>query len=493
MRKLNEIQVLAAASPHRCVVVEAIPGSGKTVVAVERFGILRYSPGDERGVLAVAFNVAAVATLKSRILERWGPTCLSFPHRVSTFDGIYRAILLYLVKAHYIQWPGDIKGFDVRESYYGLKGYSPNRAWGLSLVPDSNSVAKFYVSFQRLSGASQGGFETLGNFKSTIASGVISYEDLRSLIDLVFNSPSLRDKVINWLQSSYRCLIVDEAYDMNEHNVSFVDVCFEAGLSITIIGDPWQTLYQWRGAKPNTVIKYCDEPSRGFVMYRLEKSYRFETSELEEAALELRNGAELSLVEGTSSDVDVVLASQWSSLWSLGANVLPLSFGRPNDMVQALSCAMLNFLLERQFGTGSLFFDKSVQMLRLSSKALITFEKSIADHVLADLSLDPDVIAVLIKHIDSHCQALGCYDRDLDKSEVSKLKTNLSLLASRISEDHLVPGMTVNQAKGREWDRVGVWFSSLPKKLHFEKEHHRKVYVAVTRGRRSTCFLKKIK
>ncbi len=43
---LNEKQALAAASPYRYVEVEAIPGSGKTVVAVERFGVLRYSSDD---------------------------------------------------------------------------------------------------------------------------------------------------------------------------------------------------------------------------------------------------------------------------------------------------------------------------------------------------------------------------------------------------------------------------------------------------------------
>ena len=55
----------------------------------------------------------------------------------------------------------------------------------------------------------------------------------------------------------------------------------------------------------------------------------------------------------------------------------------------------------------------------------------------------------------------------------------------------LIAGMTVHQAKGREWDYVGVRLSeeeraTLAAGLRVDNERHRQLYVACTRARFST-------
>lgn len=50
------------------------PGSGKTTIAAERYGYLRYQRGDTRGVLGLTFNRAAAAQLRRRIHARWAKT-----------------------------------------------------------------------------------------------------------------------------------------------------------------------------------------------------------------------------------------------------------------------------------------------------------------------------------------------------------------------------------------------------------------------------------
>jgi len=68
----------------------------------------------------------------------------------------------------------------------------------------------------------------------------------------------------------------------------------------------------------------------------------------------------------------------------------------------------------------------------------------------------------------------------------------LDALRSRLSYfGQLIPGMTVHQAKGREWNRVGVRLSeeeraTLAGGLRVENERHRQLYVACTRARFST-------
>ena len=94
--------------------------------------------------------------------------------------------------------------------------------------------------------------------------------------------------------------------------------------------------------------------------------------------------------------------------------------------------------------------------------------------------------------LESDCLRSGFLSKELDGNGRAQLAADLRSLSLRLQRGDLVPGMTVNQAKGREWDRVGVWFSKLPEVLDISKEYHRKIYVAVTRSRFSTCLLKKI-
>lgn len=490
MIMLNDMQVLAAANEDHCVFIEAIPGSGKTVVAVERFGISRYVGGDERGVLAIAFNVAAVALLKSRISERWGSACLSFPHNVCTFDRAYRELIHFLISHGYIKWSSSYVELDVREDYRDCPGYRDNVNVIFRLSIDRSR--KIVVRECANGGRSSCGFESLDAMWDIVRCGVISYDDLHALIDCVRQDRQLSLIVTDWLRRCYRSLIVDEAYDMNLNNLWFLEMCFQAGLCITIVGDPWQSLYSWRDAVPELIKRYVDEPSRRFVKYALERSYRFESSEQIQRVTDLRDGGVLSLENGVSTDVDVVLASQWSSLWCLGKNVVPLSFGKVEGYASAVSCLFLNELTLRHFGFTSPHLDDAVRVLRLSPEELERFNETIVAPVLSHLEIGGDVDADLIQRIESDCRGLGFLSKEVDGNGRAQLIVDLQRLSLRLQGGHLVPGMTVNQAKGREWDRVGVWFSKLPKVLDISREHHRKIYVAVTRSRFSTFLLNKI-
>jgi DNA helicase II / ATP-dependent DNA helicase PcrA len=71
----------------------------------------------------------------------------------------------------------------------------------------------------------------------------------------------------------------------------------------------------------------------------------------------------------------------------------------------------------------------------------------------------------------------------------------LGLLARRLRfSGRLVPGLTAHQAKGREWNAVGVCLNgseraALARGLLVWLESHRAVYVACTRARRFTYLV----
>jgi DNA helicase-2/ATP-dependent DNA helicase PcrA len=66
-------------------------------------------------------------------------------------------------------------------------------------------------------------------------------------------------------------------------------------------------------------------------------------------------------------------------------------------------------------------------------------------------------------------------------------------LAERAASPDVVPGLTIHQAKGREWPRVGVSLSDaeasrLAHGLAEINESDRRSYVGLTRARRSTVL-----
>jgi putative ATP-dependent endonuclease of OLD family len=81
--QLTEEQRVAATAADGRVYIEASPGSGKTTVAAERYGVSRYlAPGTGRGVMALSFARSARGELERRVRRRWGVDAMRWPHRV---------------------------------------------------------------------------------------------------------------------------------------------------------------------------------------------------------------------------------------------------------------------------------------------------------------------------------------------------------------------------------------------------------------------------
>src|SRR5699024_6497345 len=60
----------AAATGEKNIFIEAGPGSGKTTVSAQRFGVLRFAAQyryDSRAVVAVSFTRAATSNLRRRV------------------------------------------------------------------------------------------------------------------------------------------------------------------------------------------------------------------------------------------------------------------------------------------------------------------------------------------------------------------------------------------------------------------------------------------
>jgi DNA helicase-2/ATP-dependent DNA helicase PcrA len=76
-----------------------------------------------------------------------------------------------------------------------------------------------------------------------------------------------------------------------------------------------------------------------------------------------------------------------------------------------------------------------------------------------------------------------------DTEEAGRIEL-LGALGRRLGTAHLIPGMTIHQAKGREWANVGVFLQPDEERrvasgLSQERPSDRAMYVGLTRAKRS--------
>lgn len=508
MIHLTDAQALAAATPDRLINVVSAPGSGKTTIAAERYGYLRYQAGDLRGVLGLTFNRAAAAELRERITHRWGTNCIRPAHRVVTFDHLHVDLLIHLIKEKIITWQGvntdsdrhddhkkeasqptDVLPLDVRDDYRGLKGFRFLEAGGykrfatlnnnLSVVSISKMVKKYGV-----------GIGIKECHENVLKSGIISHEDVRSILKEALKFEEPRQFAADWLSKNYRALVIDEVYDADDLDIDIALLAVESDLSVSLIGDPWQALYKWRGATPQVVGTLLNASPKQFRSYEQPKSFRFYGDQMPRLANDLRKGIGATLPEVASTEVDVALARNWTQLWTVGNNVLPLAFRTVNNATDAAMNLLLDVVTRARLGTAAYGREGAIMKLGLDREYFQAKQDQAFMPIVESLRAGRDEAQVL-DDLREAIKSLGVRKpiRLSEKNETD-VRRQLARLAERLKQTTVIPGLTVFQAKGREWERVGVTLNrnqvdALKSGLRELEEEHCIIYVAITRAK---CF-----
>ena len=484
---LTSDQKRAAANDAARAYIVASPGSGKTTVAAERYGVIRFAGRrDGRSVLALSFARSARGELQARIRERWGSTALRWPHRASTLDGLHLALVTHLLRDGEIRWPGGHKDLEVLDSWRGQ-----SRARPLTQDYKYCRVARLRGRRVVTAGVRIGrpifGYGNKHPHEEMLARGICTHEEIRGVLQAALDDVNMRSAVAEYLSATTRAVIVDEVFDGNGLDLEIVKVAAEAGTPTTLIGDPWQALYEFRGAEPELVPGLLSDLD--FEEFAISESFRFATDEMKTMATHLRSGESVRLTTGVARDADVVLAGQWRPLWEIADEVLPLAFGQIRNRTDAALSLLLEPLTAAHFG-------QHVRAARDAGVALNLAPEAVRDDV-------PDALAPVLDRVshgttDNARAALallrttignmgGCTIPRLKGTEEEARIESLVALSKRLGRRHLVPGMTIHQAKGREWDRVAVFLEDwqlarLANGLVQDRAGDRELYVALTRA-----------
>lgn len=482
---LTRQQLTASGSPHDRVYVEAAPGSGKTTVSALRFGLHRFAaPTDARAVVAVSFTRSATEELRTRVARQWGSASLRWPHRIVTLDTLLCDLLFHLLNEGVLHWPGGHTELDVLDSWRTALPTKPGRIKPVLQVDSGHVVIRTVNEPQTASHPSPMAF------KEAVSVGACTHDNVREVLQGALTAGPARRALISYFETSVRSLTVDEVFDANDLDRDIFSLAASASSSLTLVGDPWQALYQFRGARPAAMTAYISE--NGFSTHYLDDSFRWGTDRQAWLTRRMRRRLPVTLAAGSARDADVVLALKWKALWECEPLVLPLAIKPGVGQVQEAICTLLlNEIAQNALGMQAVFLHDALVTLGLDKEALATALRPCLQSAVADLKDGHQPVLVWQRLTPSLADRIPV----ITTTQLARKPLRaLDRLQLRLANDQLIPGLTCHQSKGREWNTVAVMLSpadasALAHGLDPARADHRALYVALTRARLNTLAL----
>ena len=507
---LNAEQVAAATSTAKRTLVVAPPGSGKTrVLAARLVWLLRERNMPSHNVLALVFTRAAAAELRSRVVAEVGEDLASLV-TICTFHSLALSLLRSDESLGYrrLRVASEDEEKEVFSGLFGgptkrpeakrvgkrrLRKFITERAAGREAVSQGPEVALFLTYSARLR-----------------VRGLASHDDLYP--DLMH---ALREGAsgVRAALSQFRHVLVDEAHDLTVAELALVQAC---GGESTVVLDPRQAIYGWRGANVSAVLAAYADARR----VDLTQTYRFGPAIASQANEIARGWGHPEILPASGAD-DVVESLERESLGG-AVTTMAAFLGRENVAVLCRT----NYECEQ---AAAELGDMAAVVRREESRPL-RVAIAMARLVLNDG--DDSSFRLLWKHDggseddlrriereSGHARSLYAtarreylctqslaraarYDSSTkfgwlvgttlgpDGVALLPLQEALDALAERQDADAFagigdrVAVSTVHAAKGREWE--GVVFCDFKPR---NEEDERVRFVAVTRARRELCIL----
>ncbi|MGD2170907.1 MAG: 3'-5' exonuclease [Gammaproteobacteria bacterium] len=277
LQDLNRPQRLAVECLDRPCLVLAGAGSGKTGVITRKVAWLisqGYAPST---ICAVTFTNKAAREMRQRVSRLLGGKSAS-GLKISTFHSLGQRILLQEA-----QRLGYRRGFSImdardvetclselahrgdQEADFGkLCSYQISR-WKNDFVAPEEALARADT------GLLQSQARIYGEYRQQmLACNAMDFDDLIMLPVTLFRE---QPEVLNKWQDRIRYLLVDEYQDTNTSQYELIRLLCGLRRKLTVVGDDDQSIYAWRGARPENLERLQrDFPTLEVV--KLEQNYR---------------------------------------------------------------------------------------------------------------------------------------------------------------------------------------------------------------------------
>lgn len=285
--QLNPAQAEAVRHEAGPLLVLAGAGSGKTRVLTYRVAHLIDTGTDPRAILAITFTNKAAREMRERIhrlvaadaphlwVATFHATCLRMLRRNIDRLGYSRNFVIYDESDQRTVMKRCLEELDLDP-----KKYPPNtflaaisRQKNRLVSPGAYARAADGYLEEKVAGIYRVYQELLER------NNALDFDDLLMLTVRLFQA---QPEILDYYQHRFRHILVDEYQDTNHVQYVLVNMLAAAHRNLTVVGDPDQGIYGWRGADINNILDFeRDYPEARVIT--LEQNYRSTETILEAA------------------------------------------------------------------------------------------------------------------------------------------------------------------------------------------------------------------
>lgn len=258
------------------VVLHACPGSGKTtVVAQKMINYLQNWNRSHQGIAVLSFTNVASDEISRQALEML-PKGFSIedPHFVGTLDSFIDNYIFLRFGYLLLKPPKrpTIISSDIVNSYRYWRKECYTRC--LSSIGDFKwaSNGKLTKNGNEITCSGNGRYEPpcIQFKKALLSKGLFFQDEVARLTCILLEK---YPEIAKCIASRFPVIILDEAQDTSQEQMKLLDFLCAAGLeSMYIVGDPDQSIYEWRNANPESFLKKMRDT--GWQQLVLTKNFR---------------------------------------------------------------------------------------------------------------------------------------------------------------------------------------------------------------------------
>ncbi|MBO7710262.1 MAG: ATP-dependent helicase, partial [Lachnospiraceae bacterium] len=259
--------------------VLAGPGSGKTFVITRRVACLIHEKkADPAGILVVTFSRAAALTMRKRYLELAGNE--GDDAGTPVVFGTFHSVFFQILKAAYHYTAASILKEEQRAQIlrdlidgYRIEGNDrkelmENLSAEISRVKNEEMDLQYFYSSVTASDTFRSVFRSYQ--QALEAAGLIDFDDM-----LIYTKELLerRPDILQAWQKRFTHILVDEFQDINLLQYRIIRMLALPQNNLFVVGDDDQSIYRFRGAKPEIMLGFSDDYPDA-VLIRLQENYR---------------------------------------------------------------------------------------------------------------------------------------------------------------------------------------------------------------------------
>lgn len=240
------------------LLVLAGPGSGKTFVITQRVRHLIAEQGvDPRQILVVTFSRAAAREMQDRF-ERFDLRITGRP-TFGTFHSFFFGILRTAYGYRTDQVAGEEERMNIvmklirelRIQTDDMKNLALNILSEIALVKEERAELSHYYSVNCPAELFR---QLFSSYEAAI--GALQKIDYEDMLLMTYELLSSRSEIRKALSQRYQWILVDEFQDISRLQYEIVRMIAGEKRNLTIVGDDDQSIYRFRGAKPEIMLGF---------------------------------------------------------------------------------------------------------------------------------------------------------------------------------------------------------------------------------------------